>query len=775
MEGEVEQSAIGKADTFWRVEGSLLTVNAIHPVGFFTWNAQRFTERWARRAGVGLVTLLRPFLYSTNRVLATRVLHMLLRGVSRDRLDLLGEEYFYYRLKPRLNQPSVDKIKQLVASGKSVVLVSQGLDHIMRPLAQYLGARYLIANRLEFRDGLATGRLLEPVIRPRGAYARFVRKKVDGRVSAKKLTRHLGITLDELMAAIVPARRLTLTPTRPIVLFEKRDRLSQLSVRQALAGKQVLLIGVTGFIGKVWLAKALKDVATIGKIYLLIRRQRSLSPQRRFQKMIEESPVFEWLRQRYGADLAAYLNEKIEVVEGDITQPGLGLDPLMHRRLTGHLDLIINSSGLTDFNPDLREALAINVDGTLHLLDFVRQCDHAGLMHLSTCYVVGYRDGRVPEQLIANYTPWHTDGFDAKRERQSLWALVRHIEAQATTPEVTEQLRQQAQSKAAEADDSSDAGLETRLRRYRQRWIKNQLVEAGMQRAKELGWPNTYTFTKSLAESLIATLGADLPVTVVRPSIVETSIHEPFCGWNEGVNTSAPISYLLGTYFRQLPSNERKYLDIIPVDLVCRGMVLIAAALVQRRHDQVYQLATSAVNPCDMGRSIELTALAHRKFYRAQEGLAYRVRARFESIPVSKERYQVLSAPGQKAVVHAIQKISAPLPLKRPPLINIERNLERVAKLIELYEPFILDNQQVFNTGNVALLSQALVPEEKDDFGYDPFSIDWWEYWINIHIPALRRWSYPIIEGRPVEKQPDTPVAVNLQSSASMLGAKYNG
>ena len=96
---------------------------------------------------------------------------------------------------------------------------------------------------------------------------------------------------------------------------------------------------------------------------------------------------------------------------------------------------------------------------------------------------------------------------------------------------------------------------------------------------------------------------------------------KPFLGWNEGINTSASLSYLLGTYFRQLPSNESKRLDIIPVDAVCDGMTLIAAAIVERRHDPLYQLATSVTNPCDMGRSIELTSLAHRKHYRAQEGL----------------------------------------------------------------------------------------------------------------------------------------------------------
>src|SRR5678816_1736816 len=119
---------------------------------------------------------------------------------------------------------------------------------------------------------------------------------------------------------------------------------------------------------------------------------------------------------------------------------------------------------------------------------------------------------------------------------------------------------------------------------------------------------------------------------------------------NEGINTSASLSYLLGTYFRQLPTNERKRLDIIPVDSVCSGITLIAAALVERRNDRLYQLATSVTNPCDMRRSIELTSLAHRKHYRAQEGLEYWLRLRFDAIPVSKTRYNRMSAPAQKAV-----------------------------------------------------------------------------------------------------------------------------
>ena len=739
---------------YWRVEGSLLDLTAVRPIAFFTWNAQTFSDRFRRRGLIFLMAVLRPFLYSANRKFATRVVHSVLRGVTRDRMDLLGEEFFQYKLKPRLKQEGVDKVRELVQSGADVVLVSQALDHVMRPLAQHLGARHIVANRLEFRDRTATGRLLDPVIRPRGVFARLRENMPDGRRAPKTLARQLDITHESLLSAVAPAERQSTTPARPVVHFEGKKQSSDFSIRRAFAGKQVMLIGVTGFIGKVWLANTLLDLPDVKRIYLLIRRQKSSPGERRFQKMIEDSPVFDPLFERYGDRFADFLHEKVQVVEGDVTELGLGLNVDVAETLRKNLDLIINSSGLTDFNPDLRDALVTNTDAALNILKFVRSTDHAGLLHLSTCYVAGEQDGRVSEKLVPNYTPRAIPGFDAEQELQALKQMIQDAENRAESEEITSGLRLQARSKEHAAKDLQGAALENQIRKGRVRWLKTYLTEEGTRRAKELGWPNTYTLTKSLAESLIAKYGEGLPIAVVRPAIVETSISKPFLGWNEGINTSASLSYLLGTYFRQLPSNESKRLDIIPVDSVCAGMTLVGAAVMERRHDTLYQLATSVTNPCDMGRSIELTSLAHRKHYRAQEGLEAWLRLRFDAIPVSKERYNRMSAPAQKAIVKSIQRIMSPLPLKKAPLVKAERNLERVEKLIELFEPFILLNEHDFTAENIEKLSYALVPAEREQFGYNTRSLDWWEYWINIHIPALRRWTYPLIEGRPLEVRP---------------------
>ncbi|HET7205682.1 MAG TPA: SDR family oxidoreductase [Terriglobales bacterium] len=750
-----------------------MNLSTVRPVAFFTTNAQTFLGRLMRRSSVFMMAVLRPFLYAAHRVFATRVVHMVLRGTSRDRLDLLGDEYFQYKLKPQLKPEGVRRLKELVDSGADVVLVSQGLDHVMRPLAQHLGVKSLVANRLEFRDGIATGRLIDPVIRPRGFFARITGADPNGVRSTEALTSELGLrTTSALEAAVFPAERRIPVRARPIVQFDGTGQLKPLSVRKALAGKRLMLIGVTGFIGKVWLVNLLMDLPEIGRIYLLIRRQKSNPAVRRFEKIVEESPVFDPLHERYGAKLGQFLAERVEVIEGDASQAGLGLAPEVTEAVLKNLDIVINSSGLTDFNPDLRDALGTNVDAAMHIVDFIRQSDHAGLVHLSTCYVAGARDGRVNESLRPNYTPAGISDFDAEREHQALYDLITRAEQMSESAEVTEELRREARGKEHAAKDLAGAALENQVRKNRIRWLRNYLTEAGLKRAQELGWPNTYTLSKSLAESLIAKYGRGLPIAVVRPAIVETSIRKPFRGWNEGINTSASLSYLLGTYFRQLPSNERKRLDIIPVDAVCSGMTLIAAAVIERRHRPMYQLATSVTNPCDMRRSIELTSLAHRKHYRAQEGLEYWLRLRFDAIPVSKQRYNRMSAPAQKAIIQSIQRIMAPLPLKRTPLAKAERSLERLEKLIALFEPFILHNEHDFVAENIEELAYALIPEERGVFAYDTRSIDWYEYWINIHIPALRRWTYPLIEGRPLESRP--PRGFQLITEAPGNGQTIN-
>ncbi|HVO58120.1 MAG TPA: haloacid dehalogenase-like hydrolase, partial [Dongiaceae bacterium] len=289
--------------TYWRVEGSLVEISALRSVGFFNWNSQNFLQRWIRRAGMAGLTLLRPPAYFTSRTFATRLLHGALRGITRDRMDLLGEEYFQYELRPRMRRDAVEKLADAVRSGERVVLVSQLLEHIVRPISEYFGAEGFIANRLEFRDGAATGRLCEPVIRPRGPLAWLASGSADGCIPREKLLSQLGWkSTPELLESSVQPKPRPKLPARSVVeRLGSTPEVRHLRVREALAGKHLLLVGVTGFIGKVWMVDLLEKIPEIAKITLLIRRNRTTSAQKRFEKIVEESPTLDRLQEIHGA------------------------------------------------------------------------------------------------------------------------------------------------------------------------------------------------------------------------------------------------------------------------------------------------------------------------------------------------------------------------------------------------------------------------------------------------------------------------------------------
>lgn len=694
------------ADAFFRVEGPghLLPADVGRQAAFLAKNAQGWGDRISRCVSFALSACAMPFLEAIRDDLGTRALFAPMRGFSHDRLDFLGEEYFRRWLLSRLNPLRVEQLKAQIARGEAPILVSGWLDHVIRPLARHLGVDRIVCNRLEFRDERATGRLLDPIIPARG---RLLPK-------------------DTVVRSAAESRRYR--PT--IVVFEDGRLMEPLSVRQSLRGKELLLIGVTGFIGKVWLANTLKALPDVARICCLVRRRGSTSGKARFERLLAESPVLRTIPQEL-------VTRKIEVVEGDMCEPGLGLDPKTRERLQRSLDVIVNSGGLTEFNPDVRLSLESNVDSTIHAVEFLKGCDHAALLHLSTCYVAGHRSGRIPERADPNSTPAGTPGFDAEEELRELRLLIAAKVRESEKPDLFPNIR----------PHSGKAMSDVQMRKARDRWLRAELTRLGTERALRFGWTNTYTYTKGLAESVLVGRGALLPIAIVRPSIVESSATDPFRGWNEGVNTSAPLSYLLGMPFQELPTRQGLRLDVIPVDLVTRGMNLIAASLVRRQHHRCYQLATSVVNPLAITQSIELTCLAHRRYYLERGGFDAWLRTRFEARPVSRLRYRAFSTPGQLAVVRTLRRVLPfVIPLKRA-----ERSLERIGKLVELYEPFIHDNDYAFEADHIALLDAALVPEERDAFGCDASTIDWPEYWIDTHIPALRKWSYPLIEGRPIE------------------------
>ena len=149
---EDSNSTPRREPVYWRVEGSLLNLTAVRPVGFFTWNAQSFLERWGRRGTMGVLAIARPFLYATNRVVRhAPSAHRAARRKPRPARPTRR------RILPIFPQAAIEtagvaRLKESIASGADVVLVSQGLEHIMRPLANHLGVERILCNRLDFRE-----------------------------------------------------------------------------------------------------------------------------------------------------------------------------------------------------------------------------------------------------------------------------------------------------------------------------------------------------------------------------------------------------------------------------------------------------------------------------------------------------------------------------------------------------------------------------------------------------------------------------------------------
>ena len=170
----------------------------------------------------------------------------------------------------------------------------------------------------------------------------------------------------------------------------------------------MFILGSTGFVGKVLLGMLLDRFPQIGRAYVMVRRGSGTDSEARFWQSVVTSPAFDPLRAKHdGADgLAGFLRGKVTVVDGDITEPALGMSEEMADRIAGDVDVLINSSGRVTFNPPLESALRTNVEGTKNVIAFAKRMKRPALVHTSTCFVAGNRSGEVWEdEKLDGYFP----------------------------------------------------------------------------------------------------------------------------------------------------------------------------------------------------------------------------------------------------------------------------------------------------------------------------------------------------------------------------------
>ncbi|MEZ4359369.1 MAG: AMP-binding protein [Kofleriaceae bacterium] len=554
-----------------------------------------------------------------------------------------------------------------------------------------------------------------------------------------------------------------------------------LDVAAAFAGKTILLIGTTGFVGKVALSMLLHRYPGIGRVYCLVRPGAGNTADERFFKKVATSQAFNPLREIHGDRFEAFLREKIVAIAGDIGRPLCNFSDEQFAAFAeaGGVDVLVNSAGLVSFMPSLESALRINANGAKNVLDTARRLG-ARLLHVSTCYVAGRRDGEVWEdEPIVGYFPRNDElldrDFDPNAEIADCQRIIDQARERSNDRAHISEFRDRGaaslRDQRRDPDDEDD--LKLAVARERKLWMNDVLTKLGMERSEHWGWTNTYTYTKSLGEQIILQ-DPSVVSTIVRPAIVESAVRYPFPGWNEGFNTTAPLVYLVLKGHRSVPVGADTALDAIPVDFIAAGMWLAAAALLRGEHEPVYQLGTSDSNRVTSKRLTELTGLAVRKHYRekaerGEDKLRSRIRARLEGLPVSYPRFNRTSAPMVKRLADRLSaEIDERLPRWGAPrleawaerakdeLARISRFTGQVMDLVDLFRPFNHDHDITFRADNVRQLWARCTPEDQERLLWAPHLLDWRHYWMDVHFNGLRRWTFDKLDEEFGEKPRST-------------------
>jgi long-chain acyl-CoA synthetase len=543
----------------------------------------------------------------------------------------------------------------------------------------------------------------------------------------------------------------------------------KLSPTEIFKGKNIFFIGGTGFVGKVTLSMLLHNFPDIGKVYATVRARDENESNTRFWTSIVTSPTFDPLREKYGDGFEDFIREKVVPVNGDVGNEFLGLDETKAARIMAETDVIINGAGNVTFNPPLESALRTNVVGSNNIIKLARMMKKPRLVHVSTCFVAGKRSGAIWEnEPVVGYFPRKNElvgtTFDVNREVEDCARLSEQARQEADDAVQAAKFREQARNRFIEEGRDPDDELELKSAIFRERkmWIRERTTELGAERAEYWGWTNIYTYSKSLAEQIIAQQD-DIVKILVRPSIVESSNVYPFPGWNEGFTTTAPLILIALRGQPIIPVNEKLILDIIPVDMVS-GAIMAAAmdALVDDNPPLVFQASSGDSNPNDMKRIVGLVGLYKRQHFEDKENgskIVNKLAGMIEAAPVKQRTYELTSAPMlNKLAKRADNLMDRATPrwgggrigniisdLKKS-TEDFKRTTQETMDAFAMFKPFMIDNEYLYRSDNVRALHSVIKEKEKHLLPWYPEKLDWYDYWLKVHFPGMRKWVLPTLE-----------------------------
>lgn len=508
-------------------------------------------------------------------------------------------------------------------------------------------------------------------------------------------------------------------------------------ISAALTGKRFFVTGGTGFLGTALIERILRQVPD-AEVVALVRPGRRASATQRAAREILRNDCFDRLRAELGERFGTVAG-RLRAVSGDVSRDGLGLDA-EGRRLLASCDVVVHSAATVSFDAPLDQAVEINLLGPSRVaaaLEAARaeaaRTEGVHLIAVSTAYVAGTHQGEAREELLGASrfsldVDWRAEVDHARRLRQDLETESRRVEMLATL----------AKKAREELGAAGEHLLAARAERLRDEWIKDRLVDAGTARAQSLGWPDAYPFTKALGErALIETV--DVPLTIVRPSIIESSLREPVPGWIRGFRMAEPIiiSFARGL-LREFPGVPEGVIDVIPVDMVVAAILSIAAGP-PPGEPSVYHVASGVANPLRYGRLVEL------------------IQEWFARNPIYDDRGQPISLPEwsfpgrgrvqrqlQRATkaMDAAERVLTALPLRgRQASFSAtveERNTlaKRALGYVQLYGAYT-ETEARYRVDRLLELWARLDDRDRADFCFDPSVIDWDHYVHDIHLPSV--------------------------------------
>ena len=509
-------------------------------------------------------------------------------------------------------------------------------------------------------------------------------------------------------------------------------------IRQALAGRRIGLTGGTGFLGTALIERMLRSIPDL-EVAVLVRPGRR-GAEDRVRREIIRNDCFDRLRQEWGDRFEAEIARRVLVLAGDVGSDGLGLDDAGREVLAG-CHTVIHSAASVSFDSPLDSAVEVNLLGPSRLAEAMTAAavgagsDPGHLVAVSTAYVAGTRRGDSPELPLAD-TPFSADV--SWREEVAAARRVRaDREAESRQPGPLEKFHKQAR---AELGAAGVPLLAERTERIRADWVAKAMVDAGVARAQSLGWPDAYPYTKALGERALLETRGQVPVSIVRPSIIESALAEPRPGWIRGFRMAEPviISYARGL-LKSFPGIPEGVVDVIPVDLVVAAILAVAAVGPDPSGPSVYQVASGATNPLRYRQLVDLV----------QDYFAANPLYDPDGQPIVAPRW---AFPGRGKVTRqlerldrtltAAERVSRSLPLRgrqaawTAGLEERRTQVDRALGYVRLYGAYT-ETEARFRVDRLMTLWERTDDEDRASFAFDPRALDWPSYVQGVHLPSI--------------------------------------